>query len=92
MIIPRSAKGFNVTKICCTAFVRCDVASVTLSRYDKENRNGRFLACIKLNSITIPDGVSRIEKYAFEGCSAEIYYKGNIYTEENYGEIYKMFE
>ena len=45
-----------------------------------------------LNSITIPDGVKGIEKYAFEGCSAEIYYKGNIYTEENYGEIYKMFE
>lgn len=62
------------------------------SRYDKENRNGRFFACIKLNSITIPDGVKGIEQYAFEGCSAEIYYKGNIYTEENYGEIYKMFE
>ncbi len=92
MIIPRSAKGFNVTKICCTAFVRCDVASVTLSRYDKENRNGRFLACIKLNSITIPDGVKGIEKYAFEGCSAEIYYKGKTYAEFDYDELYKLFE
>lgn len=92
MIIPRSAKGFNVTKICCTAFVRCDVASVTLPDTIKKIEMGGFLACIKLNSITIPDGVKGIEKYTFEGCSAEIYYKGNIYTEENYGEIYKMFE
>lgn len=92
MIIPRSAKGFNVTKICCTAFVRCDVASVTLPDTIKKIEMGGFLACFKLNSITIPDGVKGIEKYAFEGCSAEIYYKGNIYTEENYGEIYKMFE
>lgn len=92
MIIPRPAKGFNVTKICCTAFVRCDVASVTLPDTIKKIEMGGFFACIKLNSITIPDGVKGIEQYAFEGCSAEIYYKGNIYTEENYGEIYKMFE
>ena len=39
-----------------------------------------------------PNGVSGIEEFAFEGCSAEIYYKGNIYTEENYDEIYKIFE
>lgn len=62
------------------------------SRYDKENRNGRFFACFKLNSITIPDGVKGIEQYAFEGCSAEIYYKGKTYAEFDYDELYILFE
>lgn len=92
MIIPRSAKGFNVTKICCTAFVRCDVASVTLPETIKKIEMGGFLACIKLNSITITDGVKGIEQYAFEGCSAEIYYKGKTYAEFDYDELYKLFE
>lgn len=92
VIIPRSAKGFNVTKIGGTAFMSCDVTSVTLPDSIKKLEMGAFWACFKLNSIIIPDGVSGIEEYAFEGCSAEVYYKGNIYTEENYDEIYKMFE
>ena len=72
--------------------MNCDVTSVTLPDSIKKLETGAFWACFKLNSITIPDGVSGIEEFAFEGCSAEIYYKGNIYTEENYDEIYKIFE
>lgn len=48
VIIPRSAKGFNVTKICCTAFVRCDVASVTLPDTIKKIEMGAFLLVLNL--------------------------------------------
>jgi len=92
VIIPRSAKGFNVTKIGGTAFMNCDVASVTLPDTIKKVEMGAFWACFALKSIIVPDGVKGIEQYAFEGCSAEVYYNGKTYAEFDYDELYKLFE
>lgn len=66
--VPAEIDGEKVVKIRNSAFLKCEVTSVTIPDGITEIDNCAFTNSVRLTSIVIPDSVTRIGEAAFSGC------------------------
>lgn len=69
LMIPQTVAGYNVTKIGDQAFGGMSFLSAIIPEGVTEIKNGAFIGCLSLGSVTIPSSVEFVGQYVFLNCA-----------------------